>query len=112
MSVYVHDKTWTPERSYAQRISALEHANEIRRKRAKLKRDIGGGRATMVSVLMSPPDYAAAMKVIDLLLATPKIGRTKANKALVKARVSPSKTLGGMTLRQRLDLVEKLGARA
>jgi hypothetical protein len=31
----------------------------------------------------------------------PKVGRVKANRVLTSARISPSKTLGGLTERQR-----------
>ena len=34
-----------PERSLVQRMEALERANEIRTRRAQLKRDLKGGRA-------------------------------------------------------------------
>jgi hypothetical protein len=48
------------------------------------------------------------MKVFDILLALPKYGRVKANKILTQCRMSPSKTIGGMSLRQRTELVSML----
>jgi hypothetical protein len=38
----------------------------------------------------------------------PKVGRVKVRKILEKARISPSKTLGGMTVRQRTELASWL----
>jgi hypothetical protein len=43
--------------------------------------------------------------VFDLLLAVPKYGRVKVNKILSQCRISPSKTLGGLSERQRRELV-------
>ena len=40
-----------------------------------------------------------------MLLAVPKYGRVKVNKVLVQCRISPSKTIGGLSQRQRTELV-------
>jgi hypothetical protein len=100
-----------PERSIAQRMTALAHANEIRTDRAALKRDLKAGRVSVVSVLTDPPACAETMKVIDLLLALRGVGRVKAQTVLRLCKVSPSKTLGGMTARQRAEVVAMLGRR-
>lgn len=97
-----------PERSLDQRLAALDRANEIRMARAQLKRDVKAGRRSVRDVLLDPPDWAATMHVLDLLLAAPKVGRVKANKVLQLSRVSPSKTLGGMTTRQRVGVAAML----
>jgi hypothetical protein len=36
----------------------------------------------------------------------PKYGRVKVNKILSQCRISPSKTIGGLSHRQRAELVE------
>jgi hypothetical protein len=43
-----------------------------------------------------------------MLLALPKYGRVKATKILHSCRVSPSKTFGGLTERQRTELTRRL----
>ncbi len=43
-----------------------------------------------------------------MLLALPKVGRVKATKTLDSCRVSPSKTFGGLTDRQRAELASRL----
>jgi len=48
------------------------------------------------------------MKVFDLILACPKYGRVKVNKILVQCRISPSKTVGGLSQRQRAEIVSML----
>lgn len=98
-----------PDRSTDQRMSALAQANEIRRRRAELKRDLKAGRASIVALLLKPPEFVETMKVCDLLMAAPKLGRVKVNKILAGCRISPAKSLGGLTGRQRAELVGCLG---
>ena len=97
-----------PERSLVQRMDALQRANEIRTRRAQLKRDLKGGRVSIHDLLLNPPDYLETAKVFDMLLAVPKYGRVKVNKILVTCRISPSKTIGGLSERQRNELVGML----
>ena len=97
-----------PDRTLLQRMRALEIANDTRSRRARLKRDIKAGRVSVVDVLVAPPVCVGTMKVFDLLLATPKHGRVKVNKILLRCRISPSKTIGGLSERQRLELVDEL----
>lgn len=100
-----------PDRSNAQRLDALERANRIRTYRAELKRKLKTGRVSIGAVLVAgaTDERLVTAKVMDVLLATPKIGRVKADKLLRSVRVSPSKTLGGLSNRQRLELLELLG---
>src|SRR5213083_1100785 len=94
-----------PERSLTQRMEALKRANDIRTRRARLKRDLKAGRASIHSLLLDPPEYLETAKVFDLLLAVPKYGRVKVNRILTQCRISPSKTVGGLSERQRGELV-------
>ncbi len=94
-----------PERSLVQRMEALQRANDIRSRRAQLKRDLKAGRQPIDELLLSPPEYLETAKVFDLLLAVPKYGRVKVNKILTQCRISPSKTIGGLSQRQRAELV-------
>ena len=89
-------------------MEALQRANEIRTKRAALKRDLKAGRANIHSLLLEPPDFVETAKVFDMLLAVPKYGRVKVNKVLQLCRISPSKTIGGLSPRQRTELVSML----
>ena len=98
----------TPERSLTQRMDALNRANEIRTRRARLKRDLKAGRVSIHDLLLEPPEFVETAKVFDMLLAVPKYGRVKVNKVLVQCRISPSKTLGGLSERQRQELVSNL----
>ena len=97
-----------PERSLNQRMDALARANQIRTRRAQLKRDLKSGRLSIQTLLLNPPEYVETAKVFDMLLAVPKYGRVKVNKILAHCRISPSKTIGGLSERQRSELVSLL----
>ena len=97
-----------PERSLTQRMDALRRANEIRTRRADLKRELKAGRQQIHGLLLDPPEYLQTAKVFDLLLAVPKYGRVKVNRILTQCRISPSKTIGGLSQRQRHELVSYL----
>ena len=86
-------------------MDALARANEIRSLRAGLKRDLKAGRQSIHKLLTDPPEFVETAKVCDMLLAVPKYGRVKVNKILVHCRISPSKTIGGLSERQRNELV-------
>lgn len=107
-----------PTRTNAQRLEALKVANRIRTARSLLKRRI---KADPTYRLLAAAIYNKTselgledgeldtMKVYELLTAGPKLGRAKVSAALAKCRTSPSKTVGGLTDRQREELVLELG---
>jgi hypothetical protein len=98
-------QTQAPVRSLDQRMEALKRANDIRVRRAKLKKDLKDGRVQIETILLDPPDYVSTAKVFDMLMAVPKFGRVKAARLLNQCRISQSKTVGGMSERQRGELV-------
>lgn len=97
-----------PARSTDQRMAALELANDVRHRRSVAKRDLRAGRVSVADYIASPPEWMLTMKVIDLLVAAPKIGRVKANQILWRSRCSPSKTIGGISDRQRAEITSWL----
>lgn len=126
-----------PPRSIEQRLDALQRANRIRSARAELKRDItdrGAARgATLVASILEAAcepngtvsyldphgigrrlvldvELVDTMKVYDLILVIRGCGHVKVRKLLNALNVSPSKTVGGLTNRQRLELVSMLRA--
>jgi hypothetical protein len=94
-----------PVRSLDQRMDALKRANDIRVRRARLKKDLKDGNARIEDVLNDPPEFVSTAKVIDILMAVPKFGRVKAARFLNTCRISQSKTVGGLSERQRAELV-------
>lgn len=117
----------TPERSREQRLDALERGNRIRFARAALKRRLHDDHRLelIVEVLEhrdpdgrlvagelrrtgkppAPEHYLDTMRVYDVLIATSGIGRVKASKLLKLTAASPSKTLAGISERQRRELI-------
>jgi hypothetical protein len=98
-------ETKAPGRSPEQRLHALSVANSIRTARAELKRELKAGRARIVDVIADPPECARTAKISDLLVALPKIGPGKAARILAQCRIAPSKTLAGLSERQRSELL-------
>lgn len=89
-----------------QRRHALQQANQVRSERARLKRDLATGKVGLVEILAQPPACARTARVGDLLLAVPKIGSVKAGRILSRCRISDSKTVAGLTDRQRTELTD------
>ncbi|HEU5244175.1 MAG TPA: integration host factor, actinobacterial type [Gaiellaceae bacterium] len=100
-----------PERSLGQRMDALKRANDVRVKRAQLKKDLKDGKVRIEQILGNPPEYVSTAKVIDILMAVPKFGRVKAARFLNTCRISQSKTVGGLSDRQRAELIGLFNSR-
>src|SRR5207237_8230558 len=97
-----------PVPSLMPQLDATKRATDIRTRRGERKRDLKGSRVSIHQLLLDPPAYVETAKVFDMLLAVPKYGRVKANKVLTQCRISPSKTIGGLSQRQRTELVSML----
>ena len=100
--------TQAPARSLDQRMEALRRANEIRSKRAQLKKDLKAGRASITEIISDPPEFVLTAKVFDMHMAVPKYGKVKATRFLNHCRISQGKTIGGLSDRQRTELLELL----
>src|SRR5215208_4483277 len=85
----------TPERSLVQRMDALSRANQIRTRRAQLKRDLKAGRVSIQNVLLEPPDWVETAKVFDMMLAVPRNGRFRAKKVRKTCGTPPRRPTGG-----------------
>jgi hypothetical protein len=101
-----------PARSLDQRMEALQRANDVRVQRAQLKRDLKAGHAHIEQILLRPPEFVSTAKVFDMLMAVPKFGRVKAARLLNQCRISQSKTVGGLSERQRTELVDLFNHRS
>ncbi len=103
--VVVKTQAQAPERSLDQRMEALKRANDIRVRRAKMKKDLKEGQIQIDEILNDPPEYVSTAKVFDILMAVPKFGRVKAARFLNQCRISQAKTVGGLSERQRAELI-------
>jgi hypothetical protein len=95
-----------PPRSLEQRQRALAKANQVRRQRAQLKRELAGAQIALSQILADPPSCAANAKIRELLLVLPGIGPVKADRALTHCRIAAARTVGGLSDRQRAELGE------
>jgi len=95
-----------PGRSSEQRLRALEQANEVRTARAKLKKELASGKIELVQILADPPACVRTARVREVLLAVPKIGSVRVGRILAQCGIAHSKTLGGLTDRQRGELID------
>lgn len=96
-----------PSRTHQQRMYGLARANAIRTYRAELKRNLAAG-ADPVPIILAPGPELETMKVLVFLMALPKVGMAKASRFLVTHRIASSKTLGGLSDRQRSCLADTL----
>lgn len=87
------------ERSLEQRMAALRRANSIRTYRAQVKSDLKRGKRSVASVIDDP--VCDTMKLFDVIIAVPKYGRVKVNRIFAHNGISPSKSCGGLSDRQR-----------
>lgn len=91
-----------------QRRAALARANEVRRSHAQLKRDLASGVRRIEDVICDPPALARNARVLQLLLAVPGVGPARARRALMESRIAATKRLGGLTDRQRAELITRI----
>jgi len=96
-------------RSAQRRLVSLARANEVRVERAQLKRALAAGSVAFAEVLANPPACARTAKVGDLLLSVPGIGPAKSDRAFAHCRIAKTKTIGGLSDRQRAALTDRLG---
>lgn len=93
------------ERTDEQRLVALRLANEVRIQRACMKRQLRVGEASVVWIVRCQPDYVRSMKLYQLLLALPMFGPSRVRALLVRLRISDAKTVGGLSPRQRDEII-------
>lgn len=96
------------DRTVDQRREALVLANEVRFVRSAFKKRLKAGATDATLMISRTPELFASMKVLDLLAAQRGWGETKAHKFLARHRISDAKTLGGLSDRQRAELVAVL----
>jgi hypothetical protein len=96
----------TPTRTLEQRMTALKHAQEIRLYRARLKQEVKSGEVDVVDLMDDP--LCETMKVGDALIAQHRVGKTKRNRILTKTGISPGRSFGGLSERQREELIDAL----
>lgn len=102
------------EAATKQRQEALRLANRVRQVRAEVKaglRQTPSRREAMLKaaeIIEMPADELETMRIEALLRSIFRMGTAKANRLLIRAGIPPSRTIGGITGRQRAELVRLL----
>ncbi len=98
-----------PSLTSEQRAEALKKAAAARHARAALRDDIKAGKVTLEQVFEMDDDVARRMKVSALIEAMPGYGKAKAAKIMEELGISESRRIQGLGIRQREQLLAKLG---
>lgn len=87
------------------RREALERAAEARRERAQYKVLLKAGEASLADALASQSVPIRRMRVRELLVSLPGVGRAGAEEAMACARVADGRRVSGLGPRQREALL-------
>ncbi len=90
---------------------ALRLANEVRSRRAQLKRELKLGHASPAEVVSHPPAWMATATASVVLESSQRIGPVKAARILRRAGISPTRELGSLSKLERRLLVAAIGSR-
>lgn len=109
--------TLAPPQNIEQRWAALARANETRSARARAKHDWLSLTPTLAAeaaarLVVQIPDWALTWRVREVLLALPKVGPVRVHRIFLRAGISETKTLGGLSERQRAEVLTWLEALA
>lgn len=104
-------KSNVPNLTTAQRAEALAKAAQARHDRARLRDDIKAGKVSIADVLEMDNDIAKRMKVSALIESVPGFGVAKTVKLMEELGISESRRVQGLGVRQREQLIERLGDR-
>ena len=77
----------------------------MRTTRAALKADLKRGRVCIAALTSDPPPYLASAKLANMLRALLGYGPAKVTHLLGRCQVSPRKSFGGLSERQREALI-------
>lgn len=98
----------TPTAPTPQWRDALNKGNAVRTRRANYKRDMRAGKKTSADLLLSPPDCALDVKVVDVLQWIPGIKRKRALNVLSGIVYSESMTLRRLSSTTRRKLYNRV----
>jgi hypothetical protein len=76
--------------------------------RAALKAQLKRGELPIVALIEDPPQYLASARIAELFKALPTYGPIRVERLLKRCQVSPRKTVAGLNMRQRREIIEAL----
>lgn len=63
---------------------------------------------SIVELLVTPPEFLLTARLSQILLAAPGYGQVRVSRLLKRCRISPLKTIGTLSERQRHELTQAL----
>lgn len=92
-----------------QHLVALASANQVRLKRAELRRQVRCGEVELSMLIWQVPREMESLMVGEMLMWQHRWGWTRMRRLLSALLISEAKTLGSCTERQRKALIRALG---
>ncbi len=98
-----------PRQPREQQLDALRRANAVRTARARLKQQLRAtprpeATASTAQLVREPVEAIDTMKVAALIASCPGMGPVATRNLLRRLHISPNKTIGGLSPRQRQQL--------
>ena len=100
-----------PLRSLDQRMDALKRANDVRVKRAKLKKDLKEGKIKIETDPRQPARVRLDREGHRHPDGGTEVRARQGGRFLNTCKISPSKTVGGLSDRQRTELIGLFNSR-
>ncbi len=91
------------------RLANLRRANAIRSERRELKARLATREVLLDDLLEAPPPCILTATVFEVITWAPGFGRRKAEAALRRLREPDGRTVGALSKRRRLELIDLLG---
>lgn len=88
--------------------AALVMANDVRIRRAAVKRDLRAGRVTMESLFMDTPIWLRGARVFDIVQALPRVGHKTAGWVLNRAGAQANATFASLSDKQRRQVLNEI----
>lgn len=102
-----------PPLSDEQRQQARHAATEARRRRAAIKQRLRTGELSLAEVLEAAKtdDVVAQAKVVDVLMAIPRVGAVRAHRVMDRLDIAANRRLRGLGHHQAAGLLAEFGPR-
>ena len=101
-----------PTLTEEQRQKALIKAAEARRARAAVKESLKSGKTGLKDLIASKDDeLVGKIKVVSVLASLPGVGKVRARKIMERLKISQSRRMRGLGLKQKESLLREFEAK-
>jgi hypothetical protein len=92
-------------------MDALKLANEIRLRRAEIKRDLHSGKIDIRGLILNPPEEILNMTFYEMFTAQKRWGRDRTLRLFNRVRLSETLKFGALSQERRQQLVDNINGR-